>query len=163
MKLMVAIAAAVLAATLGGCATSPIPEGYTGPKARISDYGTMETGARGAFYYVAEFNGKVIENNLRATRRANQGRGFALSPTPFSREVPAGPATLKLEARNAYGAPIQELVMAAFMRSASNSIQVDLKPGVEYQVMGTLSEAGDSVWLEVVGSRERVGIPAPAK
>jgi hypothetical protein len=163
LQLIVRSFAAVVMATLVGCATSPIPEGYTGPKVRIHDYGTMETSARGAFYFVAEYNGKSIDNGLLATRRFNQGRGMSLTPVPFSREVPAGPATLKLEARNAYGAPIQEIVMAAYLRSATSIIKVDLIPGVEYKVTGKLDESGDSVWLENMSTNERVGVPVGAK
>lgn len=149
-----------LAATLlvAACATTPLPENYQGPIARVFDHAEMQTPARGAFYYVAEFNGQRVDNALSQTRLTNQGRGFSLTPVrAYSRLVPAGVATLKLEARNAYGAPIQELAMASSMRSATRIVNVELKAGVDYQVRGTLAEGGDDVWLEALPGRQKVG------
>jgi hypothetical protein len=117
----------------------------------------METNYRAAYFFVSEVNGNRIQTNLEAFRAANRGKGFAISAGTLSRAVPAGPAKLKLEGRNAYGAPIQELIMASTMRSVTDLIEVDLKPDEIYQVRGVLSEGKDEVWLEVRGTGERVG------
>jgi hypothetical protein len=117
----------------------------------------METRARAAFFFVSEVNGKRIDTSLDATRIANHGRGFSISPMAISRVVPAGKLTLKLEGTNAYGAPIQEIFMAATMRSVTEVIEAELKPDVSYQVRGILGDGKTEVWLEVLGSGERVG------
>ena len=148
---------AALALFLGGCATSPIPPGYTGPTAKIVDSSEMETKFRAAYFFVSEVNGARIETNLDALRAANRGRGMSISAGTLSRAVPATSTKLKLEGRNAYGAPIQEIVMALTMRSVEELIEVNLKPDETYQVRGVLAEGKDEVWLEVLGTGERVG------
>ena len=142
---------------LGGCVTSPVPPGYTGPTAKVLDSSEMDSQHRAAYYFASEVNGKRIQTNLDAFREANRGKGFSISAGTLSRLVPAGTAKLKLEAQNAYGAPIQEIVMAATMRSATSLIEVDLKPDEIYQVRGVLAEGKDEVWLEIRGTGERVG------
>jgi hypothetical protein len=117
----------------------------------------METRSRATFFYVSEVNGKRIETSLAATRSANYGKGFSISPMAISRAVPAGKLTLKLEGTHAYGAPIQEIVMAATMRSVTEVIEVELKPDVSYQVRGILNDDKAEVWLEILGTTERIG------
>ena len=148
---------------LTGCVTSPIPPGYTGPTARLLDYGEMETGFRAIFFYVSEVNGKPIKTSLNAAREINYGRGFSMTPQSITRLVPPGKMTLKLEGRHAYGAPIQELVMAATMRSVTETYEVDLKPDVLYQVRGVLADGKDEIWLEVFDTGERIGRKVPGK
>ena len=75
----------------------------------------------------------------------------------LSRQVPSGPAMLKLEGRNVYGAPIQEIVMAGSVRSISEVIEVDLKSDATYHVYCNLADGKDAIWLEVGESREHVG------
>ena len=154
---------AVTLLLLAGCATSPIPPGYTGPTARLLDDAEMESTYRATFFYVAEVDGKPIKTSLDAAREANRGKGFRISPQTITRAVPAGTTTLKLEGRHAYGAPIQEIVMAGTMRSVVETIEVDLKPDVLYQVRGVLAEGKDEVWLEVLDTGERVGKKVVAK
>ena len=149
----------VLAISLASCATSPIPEGYTGPRATIADFAHQETSARVQVFYVAAVNGKPIETSVAATRRTNAGRGVMayFSATTISRAVPAGKTRLKLEGRIMYGAPIQEILMAATMHTADLEIDVDLAPGERYTVMGNLT--GDNREIYLVDAKYRhVGV-----
>jgi hypothetical protein len=155
VKLILTACIAILA--LSACATSPIPEGYTGPTATIRDWAVPESSTRARFFYVSEVDGRTIRNSLAATRAANSGRGFSLAPVVIERKVPATVLRLKLEARTAYGAPIQELVMAARMYSVEAVIEAELKPNVTYLVRGQLEEGKTAVWLEEEGSGERIG------
>ena len=143
--------------TVVGCATSPIPEGYTGPRSTLSDTATMETNFRAAYFYVAQVDGRPIKTNLQSFREANRGRGMSISAYSMQREVPSGRTKLRLEGRHAYGAPIQEIVMALSMRSVDAELEVALQPSVRYTVRGVLSEGKDEIWLEVEGTGERVG------
>jgi hypothetical protein len=59
---------------VAGCATSPIPEGYTGPIATIRDSARQESGTRSLFFFISEVDGKQIETSLAQTRAANYGR-----------------------------------------------------------------------------------------
>ena len=76
---------AAVAALLSGCATNPVPEGYTGPIARIQD--TMSNDGNGIdFFYLAKVNGRTIENSLAATTEANAGMGAYMKPVVIGRD-----------------------------------------------------------------------------
>jgi len=81
----------------------------------------------------------------------------------IERQVPAAVVKLKLEARTAYGAPIQELVMAASMYSVEEVVEAELRPGTRYVVRGQLEEGKTAVWLEEHESGQRVGRMAEKK
>jgi hypothetical protein len=146
-----------IALAVAGCATSPIPEGYTGPIATIRDSARSEGGTRALFFFVSEIDGKQIQTSLAQTRAANYGRGFALTPSVIERKIPARPAVLKLEGHTAYGAPIQEIVMASQMYEVTEVIEFDPKPNGRYVVQGILEEGQKSVWLEDEVTHQRVG------
>ena len=146
-----------MALAVAGCATSPIPEGYTGPIATIRDSARSESGSRALFFFVSELDGKQIETSLARTRAANYGRGFALTPSAIERKIPAKPTTVKLEGHTAYGAPIQELVMASQMYEVIDMVEFDPKPNGRYVVEGILEEGKKSVWLEDEATHQRVG------
>ena len=75
-KVLTVMLVAILS-LLGGCVTSPIPPGYTGPTATNVDDSTMETKFRATYFFVSEINGNRVENNLSVFRAANRGRGFS--------------------------------------------------------------------------------------
>jgi len=154
---------ALLILSVVGCATNPIPEGYTGPKALIRDSGTTQSSEKGEFFYLSAVNGKTIEDSLSATREANYGRGFAMTPKIIEREVPAQELQLKLEARVAYAAPILELANSRELYSATQTITLEAKPNAVYIVKGQLTEGNSSVWLEDMATGERVGTPVQTK
>jgi hypothetical protein len=153
----------VLAIFLAACAAAPAPPIPAGPTARLLDSAEKETGFRAVFFYVAEVNGKPIKTSLAEAREVGKDKGFSISPQTLSRDVPAGKAILKLEGRHAYGAPIQELVMATTMRSVTRLIEVDLKANGFYQVHGILEEGKDDVWLDTFDTGERVGTVVTGK
>jgi hypothetical protein len=142
---------------LAGCATSPVNEGYTGPTATIRDSANMESDSRALFFFVSEVDGKHVPDSLTHTRSTNYGKGFILTPSIIERKVPARPTILKLEGRTAYGAPIQEIVMASQMYEVTDVIEFEPKPNGRYVVQGTLQPGQKSVWLEDEATHQRVG------
>lgn len=148
--------AAACAMVFAGCTTTPIPKDYSGPLATVQDTAQSETGSRAQFYYLSEIDGRRIDNVLGETRKANQGRGFSLSPVSFRRDVPAQATTLKLEARVGYGAPIQELVNASTMYTVERMVNVKLESNKTYVVKGVLSAEKKDVWLEDQATGARV-------
>lgn len=144
------VATGAIAMLLSGCATTSvlIPEGYGGPIATIKDNAVSETKNRGQFFYVAEIDGKRVDNALQTTRVANSGAGFALSPVPFAREVPVRPMTLKLQARVAYGAPLQAMANATTLYAAESVLTFTPEPNKNYLVTGALNESQQLVWLQ---------------
>lgn len=152
-------AVVVLALALSACVTSPVPPVYTGPTATVSDSARNETNARVQVYYVAEVNGKPIENTVSRTRRDNAGRGVMpwFSATTVSRQIPAGKTLLKLEGRIMYGAPIQEIAMAMTMYTVDLEIVVDLQPGETYTVLGELASEEKRGIMLLNSKNQRVG------
>lgn len=149
---------------LTGCATyNPIPDGYTGPTCPITDSSQSVDSSRARFFYVSEIDGNRVENNLTATRQANYGRGFMMTPASKYRDIPAKKVVLKLEARVEYAAPILALTSSSKAANAEQVIELDAKPGAAYVVRGILSESRSEVWLEDIMSGERVGKPLATK
>jgi hypothetical protein len=145
-----------LALVLTACATPPVPPNYTGPLAKVRDVSVRETRARVQYFYLAEIDGKPIDNAMTRMRQANYGRGFNSMAVDFDRSIPARPMVVKLEGRIAYGAPIQELFMLATLYEADAYFEFTPKPNAEYTVGGELTENNREVWLKNAAG-ERVG------
>jgi len=145
-----------VALVLAACVTTPIPPDYTGPLAKVYDASIRETLARVQYFYLAEIDGKPIENAMSRMRKANSGRGFSSMATGFDRSIPARPMVVKLEGRIAYGAPIQELFMLATMYEANTYLEFSPEPNTEYTAVGELTENKRDVWLANAAG-ERVG------
>ncbi len=141
---------------LSACVTSPVPPDYTGPLANVRDVSIRETLARAQYFYLAEIDGKPIDNAMSRMRKSNYGRGFSSMAIGFDRSIPARLMVVKLEGRVAYGAPIQELLMLATMYEANTYLEFTPEPNTEYTVVGELTENKREVWLANAAG-ERVG------
>jgi hypothetical protein len=141
---------------LCGCTTTPIPKDYSGPIATIRDSAMAENSNRSQFYFLSEIDGRAIDNVLLATRKANKGHGFSLSPITFSRDVPARTSKLKLEARIGYGAPIQEMLNTATVYTAETILSFSPESNKTYIVKGRLTADKKEVWLEEVETGKRI-------
>lgn len=148
--------AAACVLVVAGCTTAPIPKDYSGPLATIEDSAMSETDSRAQFYYLSEIGGRRVDNVLGATRQANAGRGFHLSPVTYRRDLPAQATSLKLSARVGYGAPIQEMLNAATLYSADRTLNVKLESNKRYVVKGVLNADKQEVWLEDQDTGARV-------
>ena len=144
-RLLLATAASLM---LAGCVTSPIPENYSGPLATIRDTGMSESANRSQFFFLAEVDGQPVENARSVSKRANSGRGFGLSPQPYSREVPAKPSTFTLKGEVEYGAPIQAIMNAGTLYKVEKKVTFTPQSRKTYVVKGTLSAKNQDVWLE---------------
>jgi hypothetical protein len=149
MRTLVLLAVVI---SIAGCATvSPsIPESYTGPKATLLDTGSIEDGSKAKVFAALEIDGKPIQNSLRETRMASQGRGLSLSPRITAREIPAQALKLKLTGTHITAAPIHELASRAAGTFFSVDGEVAFKPeaGRNYAVVGELSKDKSCVWIE---------------
>jgi len=143
-KLFISVALLALA----GCATSPIPEGYSGPIATIRDSASSETANRAQFFFLSEIDGNPVKNVLGATRQANSGRGFSLNTVPFSRSVPAKQATFTIEGKIDYGAPIQAIINMGTVYSVQKKVTFAPQSNRTYIVKGTLTANRRDVWIE---------------
>jgi hypothetical protein len=147
-----------------GCAAveDPVPqESYAGPTAKIVDTSRVVNSSLVEFYVLTEVNGRVVNNAIAATHRANFGGGFAISPRQYSRPVPVALLKLKLRASHETGAPIGNLLGAAVGEFQAVEGVVGFMPveGRWYRVRGELKKEGSSVWLE----DSETGAPVTAK
>ena len=144
---------------LHGCAAyQPIPEGYKGPTATVTDSGFAENGSKAQFFVLAEINGNRIRNSFGASANASYGQGFALTPVYVQRKIPARPMQIKLVGSHATAAPIHSL----FSRAAGTFLSVEgivsftPKPNGRYVIKGELKENGSSIWIEDAETREKI-------
>lgn len=136
---------------LHGCAMyKPVPDGYAGPVAVISDSGFSETGTKAQIFAVTAVDGNTIDNSFFESASANQGRGFSLSPRFVSRPVPVRSMRLTLKGSHATGAPIHAMfsqISGSFL-SVEGTVDFLPVPGGQYVVKGELGQGGSSVWIE---------------
>src|SRR5947207_2590043 len=112
---------------LAGCVTQSVPEGYSGPLAKVQDTFTQRSDKAVDIFYLESINGKKIDNALHTTETANAGRGFAMDAQGFTRDVPAQAATFSLTARTHYAAPILELTNPVYQ--IKGNVQFAPAPG----------------------------------
>jgi hypothetical protein len=118
----------LITATLAGCATSPIPKGYTGPKATITDSLTTRSSSQVGIFMVSRVNGKMIHTTSQATASANQGMGMGYVFTKVvSREVPAQKLSLRIEGLTQSASDFQALFAKNY--TVSGDVQLDARPG----------------------------------
>jgi hypothetical protein len=144
---------------IAGCAPlKSVPDGYSGPKALVTDSREYENRDKAAFFVLAEINGKPIDTSLDASRRASYGKGFNLSAQYIEREVPAEPMKVKLIGTHQTGAPIHELFSRAggYFQTVEGVVDFAPRPNVKYIVKGELGPDGSSVWIEVLETGQRV-------
>ncbi len=145
--------------SLTGCATyKHVPDGYTGPVAQLGDSGIQLSGGKGELYYVASINGNQIENARTATGRASYGRGFSLTMDRVWRPVKIEPMKLKIVGTHVTAAPIHEIASRAIGEFFSVEGEVEFTPvaGKEYLVVGELTKAQASVWVQDQETKQSV-------
>jgi hypothetical protein len=135
------------AAAFSGCATSPIPKGYTGPTANITDSLEKRSVSQVGIFMVSKVNGRLIENTSGATARANQGMGMGFAFTKVvSRDVPAEKLTLTIEGLTQSASDFQ--AMFAKNYSVNGDIELNARPGASYAVKGELYAGRQAIWIE---------------
>lgn len=147
-KSVVTLLSAVL---ISGCVSfsSSIPEGYQGPVVQLADTGYRESNSKGIFYAVMTIDGKDIDNSIRETRAASNGRGSYLVARYTTRPVPVMPMKIKLIGTHQTAAPIHELVSRAAGTFYEVEGVVDFQPveGRSYIVTGELKKNASCVWI----------------
>lgn len=155
----------LVALSLSGCVTQPIPEGYKGPVATVADSGFSEDGTKGQLFVLAEIDGNPVRNSIGASASASHGQGFALTTRVISRQVPAKPMKVLIKGTHVTGAPIHSLFNMARGTFLSVEGAVDFSPAPDgtYVVKGELKKDGSSVWIEDTRTRQPVTVKVTAK
>lgn len=138
--------AVLLLMGLSACATNPIPEGYTGPRATIADSAQSIDMTGADVFTLTKVNGKIIHDSIVGSRQANSGRGFAMTPVAVKREVMSEPGKFTIVGRRVYGAPILELMNKIY--EVSGEVDFAPEPDGSYVVKGVLGQDYSAVWLE---------------
>lgn len=143
MRSGAAAVAAVIA--LWGCTTNPVPEGYTGPVAKITDTYNYRSDTAYDFFVVTKVNGKRIEESVSTTAALNEGRGFAMRVFAISRKVPAEEATFTVMGRTHYAAPILAMVNPVY--EITGDIKFTPLPNHDYYVEGKMDDDHSVIWI----------------
>ena len=153
---------ALLALTaLAGCATyKPVPDGYGGPTAILSDTGFTEGGTKAQLFAAVEVDGNRIHSSFGASASASHGKGAALTMQIVERYVPVRPMKVTLRASHTTGAPIHAMAMqlAGTYYSVEGVVDFDPKALGRYTVKGELRKEGSSVWIEDVTTGQVVTV-----
>jgi hypothetical protein len=159
-RLIAALAATLAAASLiSGCAIfdPAVPVGYTGPTAKVLDWGGDIREMKAELYVLKAIDGRAIESTITASHRASANQGLRLTVAPVERDVPARPMKVTLRATHITAAPIHELMSRAAKTFFEVEGVVDFhpRPGATYVVMGKLQAQGSQVWIEEEGTSIR--------
>jgi hypothetical protein len=152
MRSGVATIAAVI--LLCGCTTNPVPEGYTGPVAKVTDSYNYRSDTAYDFFVVTKVNGKRIEDSLSTTAGANYGHGFAMRAFAIGRKVPAEEATFTVMGRTHYAAPILEMLNPVY--EITGDIRFTPLPNHDYYVEGKMDDDHSVIWIRDNTTRQQV-------
>jgi hypothetical protein len=153
------VASALLTAALVGCASyKPVPDGYTGPVATVTDSGVVEDQSKAQLFVLAEVDGNRITNSFGASAQASYGQGFSLTTHIVERQVPAKSMTVVLRGSHTTGAPIQAIFsqVAGTFFSVEGPVAFSPKENGKYVVNGELKKEGSSVWIEDAETKQVV-------
>lgn len=145
-----AIACLLVAQVVGCAAYKPVPDGYTGPTANVTDHAEYESGGKGRFFVMEAVDGNRIENSVSASRSASYGKGFNLTIKHVQRLVPIRPMKVTITGTHATAAPIHAFASMAAGTFFTVSGVVDFSPevGKNYRMTGELAKESASVWIE---------------
>ena len=139
--------AAMLAALLvNGCTAKPIPRGYAGPTAFVSDSATAHGPTLAEFFVLSKIEGKRIDESVGMTDIAYDGGGPEFEPLVEERELPAKPMTVSIKAQTYHG-PHYWFLLDKELR-VEGVVSFAPQPGEHYVVKGTLAADYSAVWIE---------------
>jgi hypothetical protein len=151
--------APILAITVitAGCAAidTAVPQGYSGPVSIVKDSIRTRGSSQAEFFYLAEVDGRRIEDSLRRTMVRNQGLGFHMTPALVERNVPAKASTYRITGRTGYAAPILALTNPVY--EVTGTVSFTPEPYKTYVVRGELGASYAAVWMEEEGTQKIVG------
>jgi hypothetical protein len=149
----------LVAVALGGCVTTSIPAGkdYSGPTATLRDSSEVPAKTNcGSFFVLREYDGKLVDNALVASARANEGMGPVMAaPHPFSRPIPVRDAAFHISAQTHCAAPIQELMGTTYI--VHGVVHFTPEADNVYVITGELGPERGAVWVKNENTGAQVG------
>jgi hypothetical protein len=156
--LLARFATALSILLLSGCATvaPSIPPNYSGPQARLDDSAIVHSGSKADMFVAEQLDGQDIDNGMRRSQQASQGRGFALTTVQFGRPIVAGKSVvIGVKGRTVFAAPIQALTSTVYQ--VKGTVEFVPEANTSYVVRGEFGETYSAVWVEEAASRAVVG------
>lgn len=144
---------------LAGCASfsglePATPPDYTGPTVNVADQAVQVGGQLLHVFEMTQVDGRRLATTSMATVRANQGRGFAVSPVALTNELPVRPARVRLQATTQYAAPI--LAMTNPTCQAQGEVAYTPEAGKAYRVTGRIAAEACEAWIEDLATKQPV-------
>lgn len=156
---LLAATLASCASTLSGCAAPRPPEAVApaAPHAIVNDQVIRNSGADALFFFVHAIDGKALENtSLSRSLHASRGTGRQMNGRQITNYPPPGKVRLGLTAKQAYAAPIDNLLRQTADTEFRGTIDVELKEGETYFVQGVMDAYRREIWL-VDANGQQVG------
>ena len=135
---------------LASCSAThaPLPEGYKGNTATITDTFRNRSSASADFYFIEAIDGKDIHNAVQESSSASHNQGPRLTALGHQRTVPAIPATYTISAMVYHAAPITHILNIGSNFSVKGNITFTPEKDTRYLVKGKLTETHSAVWIE---------------
>ncbi len=141
---------------LAGCASlqPATPPDYTGPTANVADQAVQVSSALLHVFELTQVDDRRLLSTSAATVRANQGRGFTVSPVALTNELPLRPARVRLQVLTQYGAPILALTRPTCQ--VQGDVNFTPEAGKAYRVAGRITAEVCEAWIEDVATKQPV-------
>ena len=154
------LSCAVAILALAACTTlhEPVPDGFKGPTAELSDTVVSDDDTKAQFFVVLEIDGKPVSDSIYETRKAGDGTGLLLTIREVSRAVPVALMKVRLVGRHETATASQAIASRIAGSYFAVEGVVDFTPvaGARYVVKGELAKDGSSVWIEDAATKKPV-------
>jgi hypothetical protein len=154
MLLKIALSSAI-ALLVGACVVSPVPEGYTGPVAHITDTMTPRNAMSTDFFTLTKINGFNIVDSISATDGSNRTPGALKTPVIIARDVPTNEGSFTIVGHTHYVAPVLALTNTVY--DVGGEIKFAPLANHSYVVKGVLGDNYSAVWIEDAKTGEVAG------
>lgn len=141
--------------SLSACVVSPVPEGYTGPVAHITDTMTPRNAMSTDFFTLAKINGFNIVDSISATDGSNRTPGALKTPVIVARDVPTDEASFTIVGHTHYTTPVLALTNTVY--DVGGEIKFTPLANHSYIVKGMLGDNYSAVWIEDAKTGEVAG------
>ncbi len=131
-----------------GCAAlyNPLPEGYTGPTAIISDSYSNKENTTAHYFILENVDQKQIDTSWGQTRIDNYGKGARFTPSIIDRKLLPNPQLLGITGLVFFSTDAQ-LIFGNDLE-VKGEFEFTPKAGETYTVRGLVSESESKVWME---------------
>jgi hypothetical protein len=142
------IALLFLSILFTGCASlhNPIPEGYVGPTATVSDSFSNKEASKANYFILNKVDQKPIETSWGKTRYDNYGQGRIFTPSMI--DHPLLPKAQLLGIKGLIFFPTDAQLLFGDDLAVEGEFLFTPKAGEQYIVKGIISEKESKVWLE---------------